>query len=191
MRVLFVVVAWMAGVRGGAVELSSIESFKELAVDSGKSAFVKFWAPWCGHCKAMKPAWEQLGNEYKDSSSVLIGGADCTSTAKELCEHHEVRGYPTIKYWTAETGLSGQDYQGGRDIEALKKFVADTLEVKCLKDAPEGCNDKEKDFLEKWKGKPSEEIAGQKSRLEGMQGSSMKPELKKWLHQRLSILKQL
>jgi len=139
----------------------------------------------------MKPAWDQLGGEYKDSSSVVIGDADCTSSGKELCEEHEVRGYPTIKYFTADTGPKGTDYSGGRSYEDLKKHVEDNLEVKCLLDNTEGCSDKEKEFMEKWKGKPTEEVTKQLDRLKGMSSGSMKPELKKWLNQRVSILKQL
>jgi protein disulfide-isomerase A6 len=139
----------------------------------------------------MKPAWDKLGDEYKDSASVLIGDADCTASGKELCDQNEVRGYPTIKYFSAETGPKGSDYQGGRDFESLKQFVADTLEVKCLVDAPDGCSDKEKEFLAKWKGLPADEIAAQKTRLDGMVSGSMKPDLKKWVVQRLNILKQL
>ena len=62
----------------------------------------------------MKPAWDQLGSEYADSTSVLIGDADCTAGGKDLCEEFEVRGYPTIKYITSETGPKGEDYNGGR-----------------------------------------------------------------------------
>ena len=139
----------------------------------------------------MKPAWDKLGDEYKDSSSVLIGDADCTASGKELCDEHEIRGYPTIKYFSAETGPKGNDYQGGRDFDSLKAFVSDNLEVKCLLDALEGCSYKKMECLSKFKTNPSGEIAAQKKRLEGMAGGSMKPELKKWLHQRLNVLKQL
>jgi len=45
--------------------------------------------------------------------------------------------------------------------------------------------------MEKWQAKAAAEVTAQKERLQGMSGGSMKPELKKWLHQRLSILKQL
>lgn len=74
----------------------------------------------------MKPAWDQLGAEYKDSTSVLIADVDCT-IEKDLCSKHGVRGYPTIKYYTSETGKDGASYSGGRDADALKKFVKDTL----------------------------------------------------------------
>mmetsp|Transcript_43866 Transcript_43866/g.95876 ORF Transcript_43866/g.95876 Transcript_43866/m.95876 type:complete len:140 (+) Transcript_43866:140-559(+) len=139
----------------------------------------------------MKPAWDQLGDEYKDSTTVLIGDADCTSTGKELCDANEVRGYPTIKYFSAETGPKGADYSGARSFQALKTFVDENLEVKCTLDNLDGCSDKEKEFMEKWKAKSAEEVKSQKERLQGMSGGSMKPELKKWLHQRLNILKQL
>jgi len=139
----------------------------------------------------MKPTWDQLGDEYADSTSVVVGDADCTADGKELCDEFEVRGYPTIKYFTGETGPKGEAYNGGRSYDDLKKFVEDTLEIKCLKDNTEGCSDKEKEFMDKWTSKTADEVAAQKSRLEGMSGGSMKPDLKKWLHQRLNILKQL
>ena len=139
----------------------------------------------------MKPAWDQLGGEYKDSSSVLIGDADCTASGKELCEEHEVRGYPTIKYFTADTGPKGTDYSGGRDFDSLKKHVQDNLEVKCDVESPGDCDEKEAKYIEKMQGKDAAERAKQLKRLDGMKGNSMKADLKKWLGQRLNILKQL
>ena len=55
----------------------------------------------------------------------------------------------------------------------------------------ESCTDKEKDFAAKWQGKPAGEIAAQVTRLRGMASSSMKPELREWLGQRLNALTQL
>ena len=139
----------------------------------------------------MKPAWDQLGDEYAGSTSVVIGDADCTASGKELCDANDVKGYPTIKYYNTDTGPKGTDYSGGRSFEDLKQFVAENLEVKCLLDNDEGCSDKEKDFMGKWKSKPAEDVKKQLERLQGMSGGSMTPELKKWLKQRMGILKQL
>jgi len=40
----------------------------------------------------MKPAWDQLGDEFAGSSSVLIGDADCTGTGEELCSTFGIKG---------------------------------------------------------------------------------------------------
>ena len=138
----------------------------------------------------MKPAWDQLGSEYASSSSVVIADVDCT-VESDLCSEYDVKGYPTIKYFTAEEDPKGADYQGGRSFDDLKTFVADTLEVKCLLSDTAGCSDKETDFLGKWKEKPKADVAAQYERLEKMMGGKMTPDLKKWLVQRMSILKQL
>jgi protein disulfide-isomerase A6 len=55
----------------------------------------------------------------------------------------------------------------------------------------ENCTEKEKSYIEKMKQKSQEDIKRQLGRLEGMKGESMKAELKRWLNQRLAILKEL
>jgi len=138
----------------------------------------------------MKPAWDQLGEEYAASSDVLIADADCTAEAEELCKKFAVSGYPTIKYFK-DGDTDGVDYQGGRDYDSLKKFVEETLEVPCKTQDPEKCSEKEKKYIGKMGEKSSEDRKKQIDRLEGMKGSSMKAELKQWIGQRLNILKQL
>mmetsp|Transcript_1195 Transcript_1195/g.2817 ORF Transcript_1195/g.2817 Transcript_1195/m.2817 type:complete len:146 (+) Transcript_1195:198-635(+) len=139
----------------------------------------------------MKPAWDQLGDEYAASSSVVIGDVDCTApSAESLCQDFQVQGYPTIKYFV-DGDEKGQDYNGGRDFDSMKKFVVDKLEVKCDVENPAECTDKEKAYIEKMKNKPSEERVKQLKRLDGMKGNAMKAELKTWLSQRLHILRSL
>jgi len=138
----------------------------------------------------MKPAWDQLGDEYASSSSVVIADVDCT-VEQDLCGKYDVKGYPTIKYFTAETDPKGADFQGGRDYDGLKKFVVDTLEVKCSYEDDAGCSDKEKEFMAKWKGKDKADAAAQLERLNKMVSGTMAPDLKKWVSQRINILKQL
>jgi hypothetical protein len=69
--------------------------------------------------------------------------------------------------------------------------VEEKLEVKCDVKNPTECSDKEKAYIEKMKGKASEDRVKQIKRLEGMAGDSMKADLKTWLRQRLHILRML
>jgi len=139
----------------------------------------------------MKPAYDKLGAEYESSSSVVIGDVDCT-VEQDLCSSKGVSGYPTIKYYTSETGKEGKDYNSGRDYDGLKKFVQDELEVKCdVKNPTEGCTEKEQEFIKKNSAKSADDVKKALTRLEGMKSGSMKPELKQWLVQRINVLKQL
>lgn len=145
----------------------------------------------CGHCKAMKPAWDELGSEFEGSSSVVIGDVDCTSDGgKALCEEHEVRGYPTVKYFNGDTGEKGEKYSGARDKDTLVKFVQDNLSAKCALADTSACSEKEVGYIDKMKG-DKVEAGKQLERLKGMKGNSMAPDLKKWLNQRIAILEQI
>merc|ERR1712178_458392 len=148
----------------------------------------KFLAPWGGHCKSMKPAYDKLAAEYEASSSVNVGEVDCTKE-QDLCSKNGVKGYPTIKYW--QDG-EVKDYQAGRSFDDMKKFITENLERKCDIADQKECSDKEKGFIEKFKAKDKAAVTKELERLTKMSaGSSMKASLKQWLVQRMHILKQL
>jgi len=124
------------------------DNWQAEVVDSGKSAFIKFFAPWCGHCKKMKPDWDALAEEYESSDKILIADCDCTAGGKDLCEKFGVRGFPTIKSFGAGDE-DGEDYKGGRDLASLKKFASE-LGPGCTVDNLEVCTAEQKEKLDKY-----------------------------------------
>ena len=115
----------------------------------GKKAFVAFKAPWCGHCKKLKPEWDKLAENVE----VLIGEVDCT-VEKDLCAKHGVQGYPTIKY---SDGYGWTKYEKGRDYASLENFVEEELGESCFDD-PKLCSEKELEQIEKAKQMSQQEL---------------------------------
>jgi len=68
----------------------------------------------------MKPDWDKLSAEFKDSQNILIADVDCTAGGKAKCDEVGIRGYPTIKYGDPN---DLQDYKGGRSFDDLKTFA--------------------------------------------------------------------
>ncbi len=63
----------------------TMENFAEMV--NGKTVFIKFYAPWCGHCKEMAGDWAKLEEDFKDHEVALVGSVDCTDEeSAELCE---------------------------------------------------------------------------------------------------------
>lgn len=126
---------------------------------AGKSAFVKFFAPWCGHCKKLKPAWDQLAEEFKANPNVAIIDVDCTKDeSKSLCSKFGVKGYPTVKYFTDSTDAMGADYKGGRTFEDLKKFADENLGPSCSPDNMELCDEEQTEAIKKYMAMDIEEL---------------------------------
>merc|ERR1719384_1692589 len=84
----------------------------------------------------MKPDWDKLMDEFKDSATLLIADVDCTTDGRDLCRKLDVQGYPTIKYGDPN---DLQDYDGGRSFEDLKKFAEENLGPTCGPDNLDLC----------------------------------------------------
>jgi hypothetical protein len=104
----------------------------------------------------MKPDWDSLGATYADSKTVVIADVDCTAAGKPLCDKYGVRGYPTIKYFNPPDE-EGEDYKGGRDLAALKKFVENDLGPGCSVDTKENCTPEQLKDLETYIAMPAAE----------------------------------
>lgn len=110
--------------------------------------------------------WDELGDKYENSKTVLIGDVDCTVEAsKALCEEQGVKGYPTLMvYPPGET--TGESYEGGRDLEALKKF-AKTLGPSCSPKHLKKCSEEQKATLEGYMAMSAEALGAQMGEMEG------------------------
>ncbi|GBG86292.1 hypothetical protein CBR_g41286 [Chara braunii] len=105
---------------GSDVLVLTPETFDEV-VGKDQHVFVKFYAPWCGHCKRLAPDWDMLGTAFKKVGSVAIAKVDCDAH-KDLCSRFSISGYPTLKFFP-KGSLTPQDYQGGRTPDDLIEFV--------------------------------------------------------------------
>jgi hypothetical protein len=103
----------------------------------------------------MKPAWDKLMDEFKDSTTSLVADVDCTTDGKPLCEKHGVQGYPTIK-WGDPADL--KDYEGGRDFDAFKKFADENLGPTCGPDNIDLCDDAAKTEIAKFQKMEIDEL---------------------------------
>jgi protein disulfide-isomerase A1 len=106
----------------GPVTVIVAKNYKDIVIDNDKDVLVEFYAPWCGHCKALAPKYEELGAAYGSSElSKLVTIAKVDATANDVPD--EIQGFPTIKLFPAGKKDSPVDYSGSRTIEDLAQFI--------------------------------------------------------------------
>jgi len=103
----------------------------------------------------MKPDWDKLMGEFKDSKTALVADIDCTAGGKSLCDQIGVRGYPTIK-WGDPNNL--EDYKGGRTFDQLQKFAQENLGPTCGPNNLDLCDDEKKATISKYQAMSADEL---------------------------------
>jgi len=97
------------------------KNFEERVLNTDKHVFLKVYAPWCGHCVAMQPAWEEFAKSLAGNDDVVV--AEIDATANELPTAYTVRGFPTIFWCDKGNKNVPQKYQGARSVEAWTGFM--------------------------------------------------------------------
>ena len=94
----------------------------DAVLKSGKDIMVEFYAPWCGHCKALKPEYKKLAESFKDDADVVIAAMD--ATAHTVPKEFDVKGYPSI-YFMSSKGKKPVSYNGDREADAMAQYIKD------------------------------------------------------------------
>lgn len=105
--------AWVAEV-GSALD--------EAVAGSPVPVLVDLWAPWCGPCRAVAPALEQLAAERAGSLRVAKVNVD---EAPEVSARLGVQGIPTMVLYRDGTEIGRQ--VGALPGHAIAAWVDDTL----------------------------------------------------------------
>jgi protein disulfide-isomerase A1 len=90
----------------------------EVTLESTPLALVKYFAPWCGHCKALAPEFAKAATALKEEN-ILLAEVDCT-VESDICNEVGVRGYPTLKVYR---NGKPSDYKGQRTSESIISYM--------------------------------------------------------------------
>ena len=94
-------------------------NFSPQVVRSDSPVLVEFFAPWCGHCKNLAPAWEKAASALR--GAVKVAAVDCDAHP-QLAQQFGVKGFPTIKLFSPHL-KSPLDYEGGREAKPIVDYA--------------------------------------------------------------------
>ncbi len=67
--------------------------FQKLITENPRALIVDLWAPWCGPCRAMEPAFKQVSQKYAGQVDVVKINAD---ESPDVLKSLGVMGIPTV-----------------------------------------------------------------------------------------------
>ncbi|PLN79726.1 thioredoxin-domain-containing protein [Aspergillus taichungensis] len=111
-----------ANPQGLSVPLTA-ESFQKLVTTSQDPWFIKFYAPWCGHCQALAPNWNQMAKEMQDTLNV--GEVNCDVESR-LCKDAHVSAFPTMYFFR---GGERVEYNGLRGLGDLISYAKSAVDI--------------------------------------------------------------
>ncbi len=99
------------------------ETFQTQVTMSQEPWFIKFYAPWCHHCQAMAPNWQQLAKEMK--GKLNVGEVNCDAESR-LCKDVRLRGYPTVLFFR---GGERVEYDGLRGLGDFLHYAEKAIDI--------------------------------------------------------------
>jgi len=102
---------------GHPVELTAA-NFARHVGQSGVPVVVDFWAPWCGPCRSMAPAFERVAAETEPAARFAKLNTD---EAQEIAGRYGIRSIPTLMVFKDGREVARQ--AGAMDAASLRRWL--------------------------------------------------------------------
>lgn len=103
-----------------AVNLNTQEFRK--ALEAGKTILVDYWAPWCGYCRRIGPAYEKIAEEYGEQ---LIISKINIDEEGQLAQQEHIEVIPTLVLYKG--GQAVASIVAPESKAAIEKFIEENL----------------------------------------------------------------
>ncbi|NXM72110.1 PDIA2 isomerase, partial [Serilophus lunatus] len=93
------------------------------ALSEHRLLLVEFYAPWCGHCQQLAPAFAQAAAELRNESSpAQLGKVDATAQTA-LANEFGITSYPTLKLFRDGNRTHPLAYTGRMDTQGIVRWM--------------------------------------------------------------------
>jgi len=98
------------------------KTWKDFVNDDKRDIMVKYYAEWCGHCKAFAPNYIKVATLLADVKDKLYLG-EFDVPENELKEDIGIKGFPTVIFYPAKDKSKPIVYEGDRSAGDVLKFI--------------------------------------------------------------------